>query len=174
MTPLDPRAVGATEGLSQPLHLFLNLAGRVEVGALTITVPDGRVYRVAGRSAGPVADITIRNSRMARRALLGGSVGFGESYMDGDWDTSDLPALLCLTAYNEDHLGDVHNAGAFLTLVRRLWHRFNDNTRRGSRRNIAHHYDLGNAFYERWLDGSMTYSSAVFEAGIHDLKSAQR
>jgi len=93
--------------------------------------------------------------------------------MDGDWDTSDLAALLCLAAYNGEQLGDAHTAGPLLTLVRRFWHRFNDNTRRGSRRNIAQHYDLGNAFYERWLDGSMTYSSAVFEAGIHDLKSAQ-
>ena len=173
MTPLDPNAAGATAGLPRPLQLFLNLARRIDVGALKIVMPDGRIFGVAGRSAGPVADITIRNPRMARRALLGGSVGFGESYMDGDWETSDLAALLYLTAYNEEQLGDVHTAGPVLTLVRRLWHRFNDNTRRGSRRNIAHHYDLGNAFYERWLDGSMTYSSAVFEAGIHDLKSAQ-
>ncbi len=173
MMPLDPRVAGATDGLPRSLELFLNLAVRIEMGSVSIAVPDGRIYRIAGRHPGPAADITIRNPRMARRALLGGSVGFGESYMDGDWETSDLPALLCLTAYNEDHLGDVHAAGPLVTLARRLWHRFNDNTRRGSRRNIAHHYDLGNAFYERWLDGSMTYSSAVFEAGIHDLKSAQ-
>jgi cyclopropane-fatty-acyl-phospholipid synthase len=60
-----------------------------------------------------------------------------------------------------------------VTALRRLWHRLHDNTRRGSRRNIAHHYDLGNAFYERWLDPSMTYSSAVFEREDDDLRAAQ-
>jgi cyclopropane-fatty-acyl-phospholipid synthase len=140
---------------------------------LTVRVPDGRTYRIAGRAPGPEADIVIHRPRMVARLLLGGSVGFGASYMDGDWETSDLSALLALASQNGNELGTIHVGTRMLTALRRIWHRHNDNTRRGSRRNIAHHYDLGNAFYERWLDPSMTYSSAVFERDDADLQSAQ-
>lgn len=174
MTPLiDMRRPGALDGLPSSFRLFLTLASRIRCGSLTVRLPDGRQFHAAGEIEGPVADIAIHHPRMVRRLFLGGSVGFGESYMDGDWETGDLTQLLALAAYNEDHLENVHAGGGVGAFLRRLWHRFHDNTRTGSQRNIAHHYDLGNAFYERWLDGSMTYSSAVFEAGVHDLKAAQ-
>ena len=88
----------------------------------------------------------IVRARVARRLFLAGSVGFGEAYMDGDFETPDLRALLALAALNEDHLEDVHAGARAVNLVRRAWHRLRDNTRAGSRRNIAAHYDLGNAF----------------------------
>ncbi len=93
--------------------------------------------------------------------------------MDGDWETRDLRALLTLAALNQDHLEDVHAGSRMVNAMRRTWHRLQDNTRAGSKRNIAHHYDLGNAFYSRWLDPTMTYSSAVFESPAQDLSAAQ-
>jgi cyclopropane-fatty-acyl-phospholipid synthase len=173
MTPIDPRAGGALDGLDHWIRLFLNLVTRIRAGTLSITVPDGRLYRVAGDVPGPHADIVIHRSRMARRLFVGGSAGFGESYMDGDWSSSDLAQFLTLAALNDDRLDDVHAGMRALTLLRRAWHRLNDNTRRGSRNNIAYHYDLGNAFYSRWLDPSMTYSAAVFDRPGEDLSAAQ-
>ena len=173
MRTLDPRVPGATAGLPRSLRILFRIAGTIGSGGLTVRVPDGRTYRIVGRAPGPEADIVIHRPRMVARLLLGGSVGFGASYMDGDWETSDLSALLALASQNGNELGTIHVGTRMLTALRRIWHRHNDNTRRGSRRNIAHHYDLGNAFYERWLDPSMTYSSAVFERDDADLQSAQ-
>jgi cyclopropane-fatty-acyl-phospholipid synthase len=170
---LDPRQPGTTAGLPRGLRLLLRVAGTIGSGSLTIRVPDGRAYHVAGRGPGPAADIVVHRPRMALRLLLGGSVGFGASYIDGDWETPDLAALLSLAAQNGNELGTIHAGTRALTALRRIWHRFNDNTRRGSRRNIASHYDLGNAFYARWLDPSMTYSSAVFDRPDADLQAAQ-
>jgi len=171
--PLDPRVPGATRGLPQALRLLLGMAGRITAGSVTVRVPDGRHYRVVGHAPGPDADITIHRPRMVARLIFGGSVGFGAAYMDGDWETSDLAALLTLASVNEAGFADIHMGTRAVTAMRRVWHRLHDNTRRGSRRNIAHHYDLGNAFYARWLDPSMTYSSAVFERDAQDLRAAQ-
>jgi cyclopropane-fatty-acyl-phospholipid synthase len=171
--PLDPRVPGTTKALPQTLRLLLGVAGRIGRGSVEIRVPDGRVYRIAGREPGPSADMTIHRPRMVARLIFGGSVGFGASYMDGDWETSDLAALLTLASMNASAFPDMHMGSRAVTAMRRVWHRLHDNTRGGSRRNIAHHYDLGNAFYARWLDPSMTYSSAVFEREAQDLRAAQ-
>ena len=173
MRTLDPRVPGATTGLPRSMRILLGIAGRIVSGSVTIRVPDGRLYHVAGREPGPAAELVVHRPRMVARLILGGSVGFGASYMDGDWETPDLAAVLWLAAVNEASLPTMHMGSGALTALRRVWHRYNDNTRRGSKRNIAHHYDLGNAFYERWLDPSMTYSSAVFDRPDADLKTAQ-
>jgi len=173
MNMLDPRVPGATKGLPRSLRILLGLAARIDTGSLVVRIGDGRAYRVAGPRPGPDAEIVVQRPRMVARLVLGGSVGLGASYIDGDWDTPDLAALLTLAAANADAFSGLHMGARAVTALRRLWHRLNDNTRRGSRRNIAHHYDLGNAFYERWLDPSMTYSSAVFEREDDDLRAAQ-
>jgi cyclopropane-fatty-acyl-phospholipid synthase len=105
--------------------------------------------------------------------VTGGAIGFAESYMDGDWDTPDLAALLTLAAANEQHLRSTLAGTTPGRLLARLVHLTRRNTRRGAARNIARHYDLGNAFYEAWLDPTMTYSSAYFGSGDFDLASAQ-
>ncbi|MBI3707231.1 MAG: class I SAM-dependent methyltransferase [Proteobacteria bacterium] len=161
-----------TRDLPRPLSLLLATAGRIEHGELAVTVPDGRCFRFAGRQPGPAASIVIRRARMVRRLFTGGTVGLAESYMDGDWETPDLRALLQLGYANDQAFG-THYGGSTLRLLRRLWFALRDNTRSGARRNIAHHYDLGNAFYARWLDPTMTYSSAVFAAPEEDLSTAQ-
>jgi cyclopropane-fatty-acyl-phospholipid synthase len=100
-------------------------------------------------------------------------VALGETYVDGRWDTPDLNALLALFCRNEAALGSAA-AGSWLSRLRRLAeHVANSNTKRGSRRNIAYHYDLGNDFYRLWLDPGMTYSAAVFAHDDEDLDAAQ-
>ena len=111
----------------------------------------------------PHAVIEINDPATWRQMLLGGGLGTGESYMQGHWSTPDLPQVIRLFAANLDAL---ESTSAGNSWIRRLplviAHAMNSNTRRGSRRNISAHYDLGNEFFKLFLDKSMMYSSAVF------------
>lgn len=153
----------ASLDLPHPLRLLVSVLRRIRRGRLTLVLPDTSQIAFAGAETGPAATLIVRNPRFVRRALLGGNIGFAEAYMDGDWETPDLAALLELICIN-DSIEDVHYPQRLSLLVNRLWHWLRPNSRRGSKRNIAAHYDLGNEFYRRWLDPSMTYSSAVFPA----------
>src|SRR6185312_8313392 len=105
--------------------------------------------------------------------LTGGDIAFAEAYMDGDWTSPDLPALLELAAVNISQIQDTIAGFLPVRLFNRLRHLVSANTRRGSRRNIAFHYDLGNDFYRQWLDPSMTYSSALYLSAGDTLEQAQ-
>jgi len=153
--------------------MFLALCERLVVGHLTVRMPDGTTHAFAGPEAGPRATLILHRMRAVRRFLLGGTLGLAESYMDGDWDTPDLAALLTLGANNEDRLGEMLYGRRVAAALARVWHRLRPNTRSGSQRNIAYHYDLGNAFYAKWLDPTLTYSSAVFTAPEQPLDQAQ-
>jgi cyclopropane-fatty-acyl-phospholipid synthase len=164
----------SSAGLPGSLRVLVDVARRLERGKLSITVPDGRIFRAAGAEPGPDAALIVHRPRAVRRLLLGGTIGFAESYMEGDWETPDLTALLELACANDASLTHVTSGGRMLAFVRRIWHVWHANTRSGSKRNIAYHYDLGNQFYERWLDPTMTYSSAVFSEPTQELAAAQR
>lgn len=161
------------EGLPRALSLLLGMTSRIRHGSLDVALPDGRVAQFKGAEPGPHAAIHIRHARVARRFLLGGQIAFAEAYMDGDWDTPDLAALLGFFLANHDAVADRYGGVALFQAMHRIWHRLRDNTRLGSRRNIARHYDLGNAFYSAWLDPTMTYSSAVFAGPEQELSAAQ-
>ena len=101
---------------------------------------------IEGERPGAHADFALRSGRGLRRLIVGGDIGFAEGYRYGDWDTSDLKAVLAWTGENETAL----NGFGGLTVSRvlnRLQHRLRSNTRTNSKRNIQAHYDLGNAFY---------------------------
>ncbi len=140
----------------------LRLMQRLAHGTLTVRLPDGSLQRFGG-GPGPVAAITLNNWNVCAAALRSGDIGFAESYIDGDWSTPSLTALLELMLRNRHALEDVVYGHWLGRLAYRLKHLLNRNTRGGSRKNIHAHYDLGNAFYELWLDGTMNYSSAWFE-----------
>lgn len=146
---------------------------RLPQGSLEITWPDGLVSRVESDEHGPAADIELKTWKAVRRGITGGTIGLAEGYMRGEWDSRDMPGLIELAG----HYRREAQAGPRTDLLRRLVdqmrHRLRANTPRGSRRNIAAHYDLGNAFYAEWLDPTMTYSSAVFEDGANSLEAAQ-
>jgi len=134
----------------------------LQVGRLTVEFPSGAHRTFEGAADGPQALLKIHALRVITRMLLSGDIGFAESYMDGDWDTPDLTSLLALGATNGEALAGALQASRLVGAVNRLRHAFRANSRRGSRRNIAFHYDLGNDFYGLWLDETMSYSSGLF------------
>jgi cyclopropane-fatty-acyl-phospholipid synthase len=153
--------------------LVRRFLSRIDVGSLTIELPSGARLVHKGAQAGPQAFLKIHRWRALWRLILLGDVGFAESYITGDWSSRDLPAFIELAARNiEPLLAKID--GTFATrLIGRLRHLAHANTRAGSRKNIAFHYDLGNSFYECWLDESMTYSSALFGRTFDTLEDAQ-
>ena len=168
--------------LSQPrptsrwLRVLFALAANIRVGELSVTAPNGQRHFFKGALPGPSAQLRIHRDRAARRLLLGGSLGFCEGYLDGDWSSQNLTALFELALQNEDYLDKSLDGHPWLRKISHLFHRLKPNTRSGSKKNIAAHYDLGNDFYGRWLDPSMTYSSAIYEnlAAPEALESAQQ
>jgi len=153
----------------------LAMASRIRIGYLTVVEPDGRRHAYGDESSALKAEIRVHDRAAARRITLHGDTGAGESYMDGQWSSPDLAALLSLAALNREAMdlggGPWH---ALTQLPRTLLHRSRRNSVSGSRKNIAAHYDLGNDFYRLFLDETMTYSSAVFESPDQSLADAQR
>ena len=143
-------------------------------GDVTFVTPDNRVLRLRSEAAGPAAIIRIHDFRFVRRALLAGDIGFAEAYAAGEWETPDLTAVLSVFSLNFQNLTRVTEGNPLVGVINFLGHFLNGNSRNGSRRNIHAHYDLGNAFYSRWLDPSMTYSSARFQNGADSLEAAQK
>jgi cyclopropane-fatty-acyl-phospholipid synthase len=153
---------------------FVKLAERIAAGELSVVFPNGSRRTFAGSArSGPRAVLRINRARALRRLAFAGDTGFAEAYIDGDWESPDLTALLTLALVNEAHAGQHLEAGFLQRLVDGVRHRLRANTRPGSRRNIAYHYDLSNAFYRLWLDEGMSYSSALYERADQPLAEAQ-
>lgn len=134
---------------------------RLDLGRLTITDAEGSA--TFGPGGGLSAEVRVRSPRLYREALLGGALGVAKSYLRGDWETHDLTALLRLFARSRSTTARLDRVGArLLGAVQRMRHALRSNTRLGSRRNIAAHYDLGNDFFQLWLDETMAYSCGLF------------
>ena len=143
-------------------------------GKLTFVLPSGRPIAIEGTEPGPDATLIIHDFRFVSRVLAAGDIGFGEGFMADEWDTPDLSALLEAFTANLDRLTRLLEGNPLTRALNFFAHLLNRNSRAGSKRNILAHYDLGNAFYSRWLDPSMTYSSARFERPDQSLSEAQR
>jgi cyclopropane-fatty-acyl-phospholipid synthase len=147
---------------------------RLREGTIKVTFTRGGTFPIHGSDSGPECDITIhRPAALLRRLFWRGDLGFGESFIAGDWDSSQPARLLEVLARNLDAFAQADSRHPLMRLMVRLQHRLNRNSRSGSRRNIAAHYDLGNDFYARWLDQSMTYSAALFDEPGLSLAQAQ-
>jgi cyclopropane-fatty-acyl-phospholipid synthase len=142
-------------------------------GALTFALPDGREVNLRGAEPGVAGRLQVRDYGFIDRVFSRGLVGFGEGFMAGEWDTPDLSALLQSFGRNLDGLSKVIAGNALVRWLITAGHALRANTREGARRNIEAHYDLGNDFYSLWLDPTMTYSSARFDAGANSLAAAQ-
>lgn len=155
-------------------HRFLD---RIDTGlvrgGIEARLPDGTHRLLGGRKPGPVPFVTIHRWRALVRLATGGSVGWYEAWADGDWSSPDPVPLFDLFMRNRVPLANVARAGGIPKLLLRGWHALRRNDRKGSRRNIADHYDLGNDFYREWLDPSLTYSSGIYGSG-DTLEQAQR
>ena len=165
-------AVRSERGLFLEI-LVRRFVARIHAGGLTVEVPSGGRLTHEGARPGPQAFLTIHRWRAIWRLILLGDVGFAESYITGDWSSRDLPAFIELAARNMESLEAKIDGSLATRLIARLRHLAHANTRTGSRKNVAFHYDLGNAFYECWLDPSMTYSSALYAGPFDTLEDAQ-
>jgi cyclopropane-fatty-acyl-phospholipid synthase len=137
-------------------------------GTLDVQLPDGSHTRFGTPTSGELrAAIRLRNWNVCAAALKSGDIGFAESFIAGEWTTPDLATLLTLFIANRDEIETVVYGTWWGSLLYRAKHLFNRNSRRGSKKNIHAHYDLGNEFYRLWLDPTMNYSSAWFEGDRH-------
>lgn len=177
-------ATAGAEGnlASPPLARRMSMLARAlpstcAAGSLTIRLPSGREFVCASALPGPMARIQVKRWRGLLRMLAGGNTGFGQAFVDGDCSCDDLESLFDWVLSNQDMLSRFGSGLAVARWASRQYHRMNANTLRGSRRNIAAHYDLGNAFYAAWLDESMTYSSAIYggeaQRSLQDAQAAK-
>ncbi len=154
------------------LRLALRAAQMIRTGTLTVVLPDGTAHRVV-KSPEPSATIIIKDPRAVTRLFTGGSLGLAEAYLDGLWDSPEIRGVMAVAAANEAEWLEMLKGRPWIRAASKLFHKLRPNTRRGARRNIAEHYDLGNDFYQAWLDPSMTYSSALFAGSQETLEGAQ-
>ena len=169
-----PAARTLPPGLPAAARTALKLMERLQHGSLTLQLPDGTLQHF-GHGGGPSAAITLKNWNVCSAALKSGDIGFAESYIAGDWTTPHLTDLLKLFVANRQQVEGIIYGTWAGRLLYRVKHLLNRNTRSNSQKNIHAHYDLGNAFYELWLDDTMNYSSAWFEGdGGGDMRTAQR
>jgi cyclopropane-fatty-acyl-phospholipid synthase len=155
-------------------RLLKGMEPTLETGTLQVGFPGGAQLTISGTTAGPAGNIRIHQHRALRRVAFGGALGLADAYVDGDWESDDLAATLEFFARNLDGIAGLARPSTALRALTRIIHARRPNTRRGSRRNIMAHYDLGNAFYETWLDPTMTYSAAMFTSQEETLETAQR
>jgi cyclopropane-fatty-acyl-phospholipid synthase len=168
----DIMASNASDYALDDMSLLTRLAKRLLLDQLR-TIRHGRLRlidaehsqsfgQVSAECAVDVA-IRVRNPRFYSDAVFGGTTGAGESYMHGAWDCDNLTGLVRLMVVNRDLMNDVDSGWSRLSApLLQLAHRLNRNTAAGSRRNIAAHYDLGNDFFQLFLDETMAYSCGIF------------
>lgn len=151
----------------------------MNLGYMKVTLPEGGTAEYGSRGASLHASIRIKNENFFKRCVLHGDIGFGEAYVDGDWDTDDLTKVIEWMILNvENHPTLMASRSkkspvSFLKIFDNLRHKLRSNTVANSRKNISAHYDLGNDFYELFLDPTMTYSCAFFSSPQTALEEAQ-
>ncbi len=168
---------GAAHGLYE--RLVVAALGEMTAGCLHLDLPNGERKIIGTPGAEVSALIRVHAAAFFSKCVLFGDVGFGESYVDGDWDTDSIERVIAWAVLNVEHSPTMsgskakHFALNLLKWYNRVLHRLRPNSLETSRRNIAEHYDLGNDFYRLWLDNTMTYSSAYFTEPGQSLESAQ-
>ena len=155
------------------VRFLLAILSNLHCGRLTLTLPDGSQHQFSGAMSGPDSDLTIHTESALRRLLHDGKMGFCEAFMDGEASSQSLPTLIELAVLHDKYLENALKTNIFRQAGLRLFHMLRRNNKLGSAKNIAHHYDIGNSFYQAWLDPTMTYSSAVFDSETDDLTTAQ-
>ena len=143
-------------------------------GSLQLTLPSGKQILIGTPGEGFAADLTLRNFKVIWASVRRAQLGFFESYMAGDVESSDPTKFFKFYLKNRAALDRAATGIFSASWLDRLWHKGRDNNPKGSKENISAHYDLGNEFYRLWLDETMTYSSAVFDTTGNSLEAAQR
>lgn len=158
--------------------IVVSLLEKMPLGKLHLTLPNGQTLKI-GNGVGFHADLSINNPIFFKKCVLYGDVGFGESYVDGDWNTSNITNVISWFLYNVEHSPTISGSKMkswtvnLFNFFNKIYHFTRANTIEGSRKNISEHYDLSNDFYHLWLDKTMTYSSAYFKSPDESLEQAQ-
>jgi len=153
--------------------LLWDALDKVQYGSLTIIMPDLTQRTFKGEKHGYKSTLIIKDLDCVDLIINGGDVAFGETYINQMWEVDNLPNLLSFMTQNSESLENFFHARKFKALILYISSLFCRNSKKGSKKNIEEHYDLGNDFYELWLDSSMTYSSALFSNKPLDLHRAQ-
>ncbi|MEM9011608.1 MAG: cyclopropane-fatty-acyl-phospholipid synthase family protein [Pseudomonadota bacterium] len=172
MQPLETTA--GQPNLPRYFAIAFSIFQRFSVGTIDVALPDGRVFRAAGSQPGPYGRMDVAEPGFFARVVRDGELGFAEAYVDGWWSSPDLQGVMDVILLNNSEVGPNLPGAALVRTYERLRHWLRGNSRRQARKNIAHHYDLGNRFYDLWLDDTMTYSSALFRHGQESLEAGQR
>ncbi len=159
-------------GAPAAARTVLQLLTRLKHGTLHVQLPDGSIQHF-GSGKAPTASLRLHNWNVCSASLKSGDIGFAESYIAGDWSTHHLSDLLSVLIVNRKEVEDVIYGTWLGRFAYRIKHLLNRNTKTNSKKNIHAHYDLGNAFYELWLDGTMNYSSGIFATPETSMKEAQ-
>jgi len=154
-------------------RLLRHVIGPMETGSLSIELPTGKRVLLSGERAGRNAHLAVHRWRALPRLAVSGDIGFAECLGDGECSSNDLKTLLLWALDNTGAKGSVGDGLLASRVASRVRHGRHANTHRNSRRNIAAHYDLGNAFYAAWLDGDLNYSSGIYDAADATLDDAQ-
>lgn len=153
--------------------IFLKGIKKFPYGSLQIEWPDGKFQKIDAIHKGPNAKLKIVDSNVVREIIQGGSIKFAELYISKRIITNNLTNLMHYCALNNDQAEETFKITIFRYLYNKYLHFKNKNTKIQAKKNISHHYDLGNQFYKYWLDKSMTYSSAIFNGKNDNLELAQ-
>jgi cyclopropane-fatty-acyl-phospholipid synthase len=174
MSAMTIRKIPLTLFQKRSMNYIFGLLKTISKGYLTITLPDGRRETFGSKVSQSRAEININDYRFFSRAILGGDIGLGESYMEGEWDSPDPADMVKVLFENRDLISDGNFITATYSILRnRLLNLARENTLIGAKRNIRRHYDLGNAFFRTFLDSTMTYSCALFHSPEETLEEAQ-
>ncbi|HNJ39677.1 MAG TPA: cyclopropane-fatty-acyl-phospholipid synthase family protein [Acidobacteriota bacterium] len=169
----------APESFGLYQRIVIGVLEQMTRGCLNLEFPDGSTRTIGQPGAANSARIRILNPVFFKKCVLYGDIGFGEAYVDGDWDTDDITRVIAWAINNIDTIQVMSGSKGKSWLVNifgflnRVYHLMRPNSLRTSRRNIQEHYDLGNAFYQTFLDSTMTYSCAYFAASDQSLEAAQ-
>jgi len=154
-------------------NLFCSVLSQAKYGKMKVFNKKHLLFEQNGLKSGPNVKIQIHDFKCVSNFFLKGDLGWAESYIDNMWDTEDLTGFLEWGALNFHCFSDFIRGKWYIILFLRFKHFLNSNSKKGSRKNISFHYDLGNEFYKHWLDKSMTYSSAIFSNKSQKLYDAQ-
>ncbi len=141
----------------------LKLLTKLRKGRLELVTPEGVHLLFGGDEDQPSAKIKLNSWSVCQRALKAGDIGFAEAYIAGEWETNDIASVLGVFLENRKAVEKVIYGSFLGSIAYKIKHLLNRNTKAQARKNIHAHYDLGNPFYQLWLDPSMTYSSALFD-----------
>lgn len=171
MAASHPRYSSGIHGFAR--SMLTAMLSKLRVGQIVVVLPSGERLIGRGDMSGAEGTIVLHRWGVVYRLLLAGDIGLAEAYASCGWSSPDLPAFLTVAAQNLDVLDRDVAPSAPVRALNLMRHFRRPNSRTGSKRNIAAHYDLGNEFYRHWLDESMTYSSAIFTEADQSLEDAQ-